>query len=84
VNACANEPKPPRVTPPEPDSDDEVPVAERLDEESALKKLPREDEAPDEPWPALDDEARGEHPTPAGDAAMPGRFGSQFSAGISA
>jgi len=36
VNARANEPKPPRVTPPEPESD-EVPDAERLDEESLPK-----------------------------------------------
>ena len=84
MKACANEPKPPRVTPPEPESDDEVPVGERLDEESPLKKLVREDDAPDEPWPALEEAPRGEHPTAAGDAAMPGRFGSQFSAGISA
>src|SRR5260370_20093850 len=33
VNARANEPKPPRVTPPEPESD-EVPDGERLDEGS--------------------------------------------------
>lgn len=36
VNACANEPKPPRVTPPEPESDDEVAEGERLDDESPL------------------------------------------------
>jgi hypothetical protein len=82
VNACANAPKPPRVTP-EPDSDDEVPVGERLDEESPLKKLLREDDPPDQPWP-LDEDPRGEHPAAAGDATMPGRFGSQFPAGISA
>src|SRR5476651_1997399 len=39
--ACANKPKPPRVTPPEPDSDDALPAGERLDEESPPKKLAR-------------------------------------------
>ena len=35
AKACANEPKPPRVTPPEPESDD-VPDAEWLEDESPL------------------------------------------------
>ena len=40
MKACANEPKPPRVTPPEPESDD-VPAAAWLEAESLLKKLLR-------------------------------------------
>ena len=85
VNACANEPKPPRVTPPEPESDD-VPDDEWLDE-SPLKKLLRDDDPPDEPWLLLDDDPRGGHSAPAcgpAGAAIPGRFGSQLSLGISA
>ena len=46
MNACAYEPKPPRVTWPEPESDD-VPDDAWLDEESPLKKLLRDD--PEEP-----------------------------------
>ena len=41
ANACANPPKPPRVTPPEPASD-EVPDGERFEEVSELKKLLRD------------------------------------------
>lgn len=37
ANARAKEPNPPRVTPPEPESD-EAAAGERLDEESPLKK----------------------------------------------
>jgi hypothetical protein len=85
VNVCANEPNPPRVTPPGPESDD-VPDEEWLDE-SPLKKLLREDDPPDEPWLLLDDDPRGGHSalvcSPDG-AAIPGRLGSQFSPGISA
>jgi hypothetical protein len=85
VNACANEPNPPRVTPLEPESDD-VPDEEWLDE-SPLKKLLRDDDPPDEPWLLLDEDPRGGHSapvcSPAG-AAIPGRFSSQFSPGISA
>jgi hypothetical protein len=85
VNACANEPNPPRVTPPEPESDD-VPDEEWLDE-SPLTKLLRDDDPPDEPWLLPDEDPRGGHSawvcSPDG-AAIPGRFGSQFSAGISA
>ena len=40
VKARANEPKPPRVTPPEPESDDTAADA-RPGEESLLKKLLR-------------------------------------------
>src|SRR5260370_11886510 len=58
VNARANEPKPPRVTPPEPESD-KVPDGERLDDESLLKKLLRDDDPPDQPRPALDEDPRG-------------------------
>ena len=84
VNACANEPNPPRVTPLELESDD-VPDEEWLDE-SPLKKLLRDDDPPDEPW-LLDEDPRGGHSAPAcspDGAAIPGRFGSQFSLGISA
>jgi hypothetical protein len=84
VNARANEPKPPRVTPPEPESD-KVPDGERLDEESLLKKLLRDDDPPDQPRPPLDEDPRGGHSalvwSPDG-AAIPGRV-SQFSLGIS-
>src|SRR6266851_862929 len=83
VNARANEPKPPRVTPPEPESD-RVPDGERLDEESLLKKLLRDD-PPDQPRPPLDEDPRGGHSAlvwnPDG-AAIPGRV-SQFSPGMS-
>ena len=85
MNACANAPKPPRVTPPEPESD-EVPDEERLDEVSPLKKPLRED-PPDEPWPPSDEDPRAEHSalvcSPDG-AAIAGAFGPQFSRGISA
>jgi hypothetical protein len=57
-NACANEPKPPRVTPPDPESDD-VPDAEWLDEESPEKKLLREDVPPPEPPRPPDEDPRG-------------------------
>ena len=81
MNACANEPNPPRVTPLEPESDD-VPDEEWLDE-SPLKKLLRDDDPPDEPWLLLDDDPREEHPAVEG-AAIPGWLGAQFSPGISA
>jgi len=83
VNARANEPKPPRVTAPEPESD-KVPDGERLDEESLLKKLLRDD-SPDQPRPPLVEDPRGQHSALAwnpDDAAIPGRV-SQFSLGIS-
>jgi hypothetical protein len=84
VNACANEPKPPRVTWFEPESD-AVPDAEP-GEESPLKKLLRDDDPPEEPWPPLDEDPRGRQSalvvSPDG-AAMPGWFGPQFSLGIS-
>jgi len=85
VNACANEPNPPRVTPLELESDD-VPDEEWLDE-SPLKKLLRDDDPPDEPWLLLDEDPRGGHSAPVcspDGAAIPGRLGSQFSLGISA
>ena len=47
VNACANPPNPPRVTPPDPESD-AVPVEEWPDEVSPPKKLLRDD-PPEEP-----------------------------------
>ena len=86
MNARANEPKPPRVTWPEAESDG-VPDDAWLDEESLLKKLLRDDDPPEEPWPLLEEDPRGRQSalvcTPEG-AAIPGRFGSQFSPGISA
>jgi hypothetical protein len=65
-----------------------VPDDAWLREESALKKLLRDDDPPDEPALLLPDEdPRGRHSllvcSPDG-AAIPGRFGSQFSLGISA
>ena len=84
MNARANEPKPPRVTPPEPESD-KVPDGERLDEESLLKKLLRDDDPPDQPRPPLVEDPRGQHSALAwnpDDAAIPGRV-SQFSLGVS-
>ena len=85
MNACANEPNPPRVTPPEPESD-AAPDEEWLDE-SPLNRLLRDDDPPDEPWLLPDDDPRGEHAAltcgPVS-AAIPGRFGSQLSLGISA
>ena len=79
ANACAKPPKPPRVTPSEPASD-EVPDDERFDEASLLKKLLR-----DPIWLPMDDDPRGRHPAlPGKSDAIPGRFGSQVSDGISA
>ena len=83
-NACANEPKPPRVTPPEPESDDDVPDGECFDEESPLKKLLREAYPPlEEPWPPLGEDPRDAH-SALEDAAIPGWLAPQFSPGISA
>jgi hypothetical protein len=84
ANACANEPKPPRVTPPEPEA---VPD-EELDTESPPKKLVRRDhELPDPPDPLLDEYPRAEQLVAVcGDdgAAIPGAAGSQLLRGISA
>jgi hypothetical protein len=44
VNACANEPNPPRVTPPEPESD-AAPEEEWL-AESPLNRMLRDDDPP--------------------------------------
>ncbi len=84
VNACANEPKPPRVTPPDAESDD---VADDgwLEAASPLKKLLRDHDPPDELWPPPEDDPRDGHPAlVCRSDAIPGRFGSQFSFGISA
>ena len=84
MNARANEPNPPRVTPPELESD-EVADGGRLDEESPLKKLLRDHDPPDEPWLPPDEDPRGGHSARVcRSAAIPGRFGPQFSPGISA
>jgi hypothetical protein len=85
--ACANEPKPPRVAPLDPESDD-VPDEAWLDEEeSLLKKLVRDQLLPDPPWPPDDVEPRWEQSVldcEIAGAAIPGEGGWQFSRGISA
>ncbi len=84
VNARANEPKPPRVTPPELESD-EVPDEEWLDEVSPPKKLLRDDDPPDQPWPPPEEDPRGGHSALAcRSEAIPGRVCPQVSLGISA
>jgi hypothetical protein len=82
---CANEPKPPRVTPPDPES--EAPDEAWLDDaESPEKKLLREDELPPPPEPPDDDPRGGHSALICGIAgpAIPGEGGRQFSLGISA
>jgi hypothetical protein len=84
-NARANEPKPPRVTLPEPESE-AVPDDVRLAEVSPPKKLLRDQYPPDEPWPPLpDDDPRGAQSAPDGGwpgAAIPGDVGAQLPLGI--
>lgn len=89
--AWANEPKPPRLTEPELELDDED-VDELLDDdESLLKKLLREEPQLLELWPPeLDDELRGAQSAPGcgvTGTAMPGAGGGtgwQLRFGISA
>lgn len=79
-NECAKEPKPPRVTPLEPESD-EVPDDEWL-MESLLKKLERDDHRE----PPLPEEPRlllAQAVVVCVGAAPPGGGGSQFWRGIS-
>jgi hypothetical protein len=57
--AYASEPKPPRVTWPDPESE-LVPNADLPDEESPPKKLLREDDPPPPPW-LPEDDPRGGH-----------------------
>src|ERR1700690_2167107 len=86
ANARANPPNPPRVTSPEPDSP-EVPEDERFDVASPPKKLLRDHDPPEPPWPPLEEDPRGGHSAPGcgnDGAAIPAPFGSQFSRGISA
>jgi hypothetical protein len=86
ANECANEPKPPRVTPLDPESDD-VADDEWLDEESPLKKLLREDDPPPPAPEPPEDEPRGLQSVFAcgsAGAAIPGDVGWQLSPGISA
>ena len=78
--ACANEPKPPRVTPPEPLS--EEPADEEWLAESLLKKLERDDER--EPLLPLDELLPVQAVSGCAGAAMPGEGGLQFCRGISA
>ena len=91
--ARANEPKPPRLTLPEPASD--MPDDERPDALSLLKKLERDDDDPPQPCPPYQEDPRGPQLATAGDvagvatpgvasAATPGAGGWQFSRGISA
>jgi len=83
-NACANDPNPPRVTPPEPASD-EAPDGERPDELSPPKKLLRDDDPPDQPWPPPDDDPWGGHSAGGCKSdAIPGRSVAQFSRGMRA
>ena len=81
VKARAKAPKPPRVAPPEAESedapDDAVPAAE-----SPPNKLLRDQYPPDPTWPP-DEDPRGGHSSPEG-AAIPGWLGWQFPRGISA
>ena len=79
MNARANEPNPPRVTVPEPASD-EVADTGALEEE-ASKKLLRDDH---DPWPLPDQKWRDAHGAACGPEATPGGLGPQFSFGISA
>jgi hypothetical protein len=86
AKACANPPKPPRVTPLEPGST-EVTDDERLDEASPLKKLLRDDDPPEPPRPPLEEDPCGGHSAPdCGNdgAAIPAPFGTQVSPGNSA
>jgi hypothetical protein len=84
--ARANEPNPPRVTSPEPESED-VPDEAWLDEEeSLLKKLLRDEPPPEPPWPP-DEEPRWEQSAPAcgiAGADIAGDEGWQLWRGISA
>ena len=76
-NDRANEPKPPRVTPPDSEA---VPDDELLDAESPPKKLLRRDQYP--PWPPPDEDPPEEHAVLVcgnDGAAMPGDFGTQSS-----
>jgi hypothetical protein len=80
----ANPPNPPRVAWPEPDSDD-VPLDERLDDESPPKKLLRDHDPPEPRYPPPDEELRGAHSVPpcgSDGVAAPPPLGSQFSLGI--
>jgi hypothetical protein len=91
--ACANEPKPPRLTPDELAS--KLPDDERPDALSLLKKLERDDDDPPQPCPPYQEDPRGPQLAMAGDvagvatpgaagAATPGTGGWQFSRGINA
>jgi hypothetical protein len=74
---CANEPKPPRVTPPEPESDD-VPDEEWL-EESLLYKPEREDQ-----WEVPPDELLLQFVVCAAPGTVaPGGVASQLRCGVS-
>lgn len=82
--ARANEPKPPRVTPPDPESgvppEDAWPVPVSL-----LKKLERDDQYP--PWPPPEDDPCGPQSVACcatAGAAVPGDGGWQLPRGISA
>src|SRR5271169_4595639 len=77
AKARPHPPKPPRVASPEPDSA-EVPDDDRFEEGSPPKKLLRDHNMPEPPWPPL---PRGGHSTPVcgkDGPAVPPPFGSQF------
>jgi hypothetical protein len=86
-NACANEPKPPRLT--DELEDDEEEDDDPPDEESLLKKLLRDELPLPPPWPP-DDELRGAQSAPgcgvtgAVTPGCAGAIGWQFCRGISA
>jgi hypothetical protein len=85
--ARANEPKPPRVTPLEPESEDVPDEAWFDEEESLLKKLVRDQLLPDPPWPPDDVAPRCVQSVLACEiagAAIPGEGGWQLWRGIRA
>ena len=78
---CANEPKPPRCTPPELDSEPpepEWPDEASLDDEPPEKKPYRDELPPEPPWPP-DEDPRGWQSV---GAAVPGGVCWQVSRGI--
>jgi hypothetical protein len=80
----ANPPNPPRVVSPEPESEG-LPLDGRLDDQSPPKKLLRDHDPPEPPYPLPDEELRGTHSAPpcgSDGVAMPPPLGSQFSLGI--
>jgi hypothetical protein len=86
ANARVKEPNPPRVTPSEPDSAD-VPDDDRFDDASPPRKLLRDHDPPEPPWPPPEEDPRGGHAVLVDGVdgpAIPAPFGSQLSPGIRA